>query len=84
MTTCRGTPLRRPVVVSHSVPHPPGFGLHQTEPAARRAQERAMAMPEGHNEPARLKPCTPTTPHRCSRLTLTGHDHSVTLRDRHC
>jgi len=61
MTTRRGIPLRRPVVVSRSVPHPPGFGRHKPNrpPVARNSArwpcQKATMNQRGGSRARRLR-----------------------------
>ena len=61
MTTCLGTPLRRPVVVSRSVPHRPAFGLHRpnrppvARNSARWAHQKATMNQRGGSGARRLR-----------------------------
>ena len=67
----RGEPQRPPAA---------GLGPPQTHPAARHAQQRAMAVPEQPDEPPRRQPGPPAMRNRCPRLTIPGHNSSVKTR----
>ena len=58
---------------------PPSARLRppQTEPAAGHAQQSAVPMPEGHDEPARWQPRLPGMRRRRRRPTITGHSDSL-------
>jgi hypothetical protein len=67
----RGEPQRPPAA---------GLGPPQTHPAARHAQQRAMAVPEQPDEPPRRQPGPPAMRSRCPRLTTPGHNSSMKTR----
>jgi hypothetical protein len=50
----------------------------QTQSAARRPHQRAMPMPEQHDEPPRRQPGVPPTRSGCPYLTNSRHNQSVT------
>ncbi len=70
-TAGRGQPQRPP---------PAWLRPPQPDAATGHAQQRAMGMPERHDEPARLQARTSRTRcirSLCARLTIIGHVHSV-------
>ena len=69
-STGRGEPKRAPTVRLR----PP-----QTQPGARHAHQRAMAVPERHDEPARRQRGAATARTRPFGVTSPGHDTIVTL-----
>ena len=49
-------PRRRPVVVSHGAPQPPGFRAPQADRPRRSSAAVQVRVPERHHEPARRQP----------------------------
>ena len=79
--TCRGRPLRRPVVVSHSAPQRPGFGRQRpTSTTVRHADERAVCVPEEHHEPARWQRRPVRTGARRTLVRRRAHDDTSRAR----